>query len=265
MTIPGKNPPKSQPREMLQLVLPREHGSWSLALEPLALGLIAAPSRTGFALSVAMVCGFFLRRPLKVLTNRDDPRRALAWTCLAALGGLMAACAGLVAVLCDPTKLWPLLLVLPPGTAFVWLESRGEARAAAAELAGALAFSILPAALATVAGWRTAAALSLAAVMAGRAAPTVMTIRAYLRRRKGQAVTGIAPLLASLVALAVAGALRHAGLAPAIAVWFTAFLVARAAALLGPFHLRLAATRVGVAESILGGIWVVAVAASWPR
>jgi hypothetical protein len=114
MTTPGNHPSKSQLREMLQLVLPREHGSWSLALEPLALGLIAAPSRAGFALSVAIVCGFFLRRPLKVLANRDDPRRALAWICLAALGGLMAACVGLVAALCDPTTLWPLLLALPP-------------------------------------------------------------------------------------------------------------------------------------------------------
>ena len=30
-------------REAIRLVLPKEHGSWSLALEPLVLGFIAAP------------------------------------------------------------------------------------------------------------------------------------------------------------------------------------------------------------------------------
>ncbi|MES1167658.1 MAG: YwiC-like family protein, partial [Oleiharenicola lentus] len=47
------------------IFLPREHGSWFLVLEPLALGLLVAPSSAGGALAVATLAAFFMRRPLK--------------------------------------------------------------------------------------------------------------------------------------------------------------------------------------------------------
>jgi hypothetical protein len=66
------------------VVLPREHGSWSLALEPLALGLLVAPSAPGGCLAVATLAGFLARRPLKIaLRERDVARRATAITALA--------------------------------------------------------------------------------------------------------------------------------------------------------------------------------------
>ncbi|HQY06456.1 MAG TPA: YwiC-like family protein, partial [Lacunisphaera sp.] len=56
--------------------LPKEHGSWSLALEPLALGLLLAPSAAGGALLAAALAGFFARRPLKTaLTAPASARR----------------------------------------------------------------------------------------------------------------------------------------------------------------------------------------------
>jgi CBS domain-containing protein len=259
------SPLASQLRQMLSLVRPKEHGSWSLALEPLVLGLIAVPSLAGIALGAAVLAGFFLRRPFKVVTCDGDPRRIHAWVCVASLGALTAAGVTLAAVLATPTGLWPLLLAVPPGLAFAWFESRGEARAAAAELAGAVAFSVVPAALATAAGWRTLPALALAAIMAGREVPTVMTIRAYLRRRKGKAGSTLAPLLAALIALIGAGALVHERLAPLTAVLFLALLFVRTVALLGPYHLRLGATRLGVAEAIVGGTGVTLLALDWPH
>ena len=80
------------PRELL---LPKEHGSWSLAFEPVALGLLVAPSWAGGALALAAAAGFFLRRPLKLaLTLPDnDPRRAAARPWVAIL--LLAAVTGL--------------------------------------------------------------------------------------------------------------------------------------------------------------------------
>ncbi len=40
-------------RATAQLTLPKEHGSWSLALEPVAFGLLVAPSAAGAALTLA--------------------------------------------------------------------------------------------------------------------------------------------------------------------------------------------------------------------
>jgi hypothetical protein len=59
-------------REIIKLILPKEHGSWSLALEPLALGLLAAPSLAGGPLAIAAIAGFFLRRPLKILLREEN-------------------------------------------------------------------------------------------------------------------------------------------------------------------------------------------------
>ena len=74
--------------DALRLMLPKEHGSWSLALEPVALGLLVAPSAAGAALAAAAVSGFFLRRPWKLMSGaKRDPRQplAVAWVGILAL------------------------------------------------------------------------------------------------------------------------------------------------------------------------------------
>src|SRR5215472_11598321 len=82
-------------RQTTKLVLPKEHGSWSLALEPVALGLLIAPSVAGGALAVAAVAVFFLRRPLKLgLAAKTDPRRPMAVACISIL--LLLALTGLL-------------------------------------------------------------------------------------------------------------------------------------------------------------------------
>jgi hypothetical protein len=75
------------------LVLPREHGSWSLALEPVALGLLVAPSRAGMWLALAVLAGFFTRRPLKLALTLPgtDARRPAAWRWVLALSTLAIA------------------------------------------------------------------------------------------------------------------------------------------------------------------------------
>ena len=42
------------PRSWRELVLPKEHGSWAFAFEPIALGLLIAPSPAGGWLALAM-------------------------------------------------------------------------------------------------------------------------------------------------------------------------------------------------------------------
>ncbi len=263
MTSPPETP---RWREAIRLVLPKEHGSWSLALEPLVLGLIAAPSAAGAALSGAVLAGFFLRRPLKLwLGGGADPRRPRAILCVVILAVMAIVGLMLAAILAAPARLWPLLLAVPPGAAFVWFDSRGESRAAAAEFAGSVAFAAIPAALASLAGWPMDAALAVAVAMAGRSVPAVMTIRAYLRRNKGQPVSIAPALTASAAAVLAAVLLAHAGLVPWTATVVMVLLLARAGLLLGPARPRLPATRLGIAESVLGGILVIVLGLSWIR
>lgn len=250
-------------REGIKLALPKEHGSWFLALEPVALGLLVAPTAAGTALAVAAISGFLLRRPLKILLREPDSERwqaarasVLALALFAVFGLLLAAKMGGVA------KLWPLLPAAIAGLVFVWCDSRNEAREGAAETAGALAFGLLPAAFGALAGWSAPASLALAAVMLVRSVPTVLTVRANLRLKKGQAVSILPALLAAGVGLALAGWLVSLRLAPWTAAFFAAVFAARTIWLLCR-RPRLSARTIGMAEATLGGLMVLALAGTW--
>ena len=255
----------SFPARLGRAIWPKEHGSWSLALEPVALGLLAAPSAAGAGIAVAAVAGMLLRRPIKLVADdRGKARRPAALGAVVALG--LAAAAGLAVGgwIGGPARLWPLLLAVPPGLLFLWLDARGEARAAAAELAGAAAFALVPAAIATATGWPAARSLALAVAMGGRSLPTVVTIRTFLRRHKGQAVTPVPALAASVAAVLAVGLVAWEGLGPWMAVAVMALLLGRAVWLLGRPLAGVSATRIGIAESVIGGILVVVLALSWP-
>jgi hypothetical protein len=251
-------------KETFRLLLPKEHGSWSLALEPIALGLLVAPSRAGAPLALAAVAGFFLRRPLKILLQtKPDSRRANA----AFSAGILsfAAVAGLLLAveLGGIIRLWPLLPAAVAGLFFVWLDVRGENREGAAELAGASAFALLPAAFAALAGWPVASSLALAAVMLARSVPTVMTVRAFFRRRKGQIISLAPPLLAALLATGILCGLARLGLMPwAVAIFSIAF-AARTIWFCSAPPQRLSARRLGFGELFLGVALILIAAVSW--
>ena len=90
-----------------------------LAFEPVALGLLVAPSAAGGALALAAAAGFFVRRPLKlaVTTPADDPRRlpARRWAAVLMLGASLAL-AGAAALASACWEVAALLRVLPGGT-----------------------------------------------------------------------------------------------------------------------------------------------------
>ena len=156
-----------------ELAWPREHGSWSLALEPLAFGLIVAPSAAGAWLALAVLAGFFARRPLKIAAGDERPERR------AAARGPLAACAVIAlgamaaALACGGTGwlIW-LLPIMAAGAVFLFLDLRGEGREEIAELAGVAAFAGVPAVMAVLAGWGARTALVFAVVMACRSVPT---------------------------------------------------------------------------------------------
>jgi hypothetical protein len=253
-------------------VLPREHGSWSLALEPVALGLLVAPSGSGALLALAVTAGFFIRRPLKLawtLPSLEERRGAAAcWAmifvsiallALVSIGpaGQAISAAGVGAW----QSLWPLLLAAPLGLAFLWFDLRNEMREAEAELAGSAAFALVPAAFATLAGWSAVSALGLAVLMLARSVPTVLTIRYYLRKQKRQHTTPHGALGVALGALVLTGVLAGSGAIPVAALAAVAVLTARALWFISPLRPIWSAKRVGMLEGVLGLGYLVALAA----
>lgn len=247
------------------VVWPKEHGSWSLALEPLAFGLIAAPSMGGAALGVAVAAAFFARQPLRVaVRSADVARRGTARVALAICGAAaLIACLG--AALAAGNLLWLawLVPVAVGGAVFVGHDLRNAGREAVAEVTGAAAFAFVPAALAVLAGWTPLAAGALAVVMIGRAVPTVLAVRAALRMAKDGASSPVPALVSAGLALAAGTGLASAGAAPRMAAWALAGLWLRAGLLLVYPRPALRARTIGMCEAVLGAAFVVMVALAW--
>jgi len=238
-----------------RLVVPKEHGSWSLAFEPVALGLLVAPSIPGAALALAIAAAFFVRRPLKLAcaSAPDDLRRTASalWTMTFALAALLALSYAVVRS-GELSVFWPLLLAAPCGAAFLWFDLRNDMREAEAELAGSGAFAVLPAAFASLAGWSIPASLGLAMLMLSRSVPTVLTVRAYLRVNKRQRVSRVLPIASACGAFALCVALALREFIPVAALIVPALLAARTIWFLAPFHPAWSAKRVGMLEGVLG-------------
>ena len=255
---------KTRFKELVSLLLPREHGSWSLALEPVAFGLMAAPSRAGIPLGMAAALAFLMRRPVKVLfPNRPDSRRSLAAVSVGFMGALMLAGMCLAVHWGNAYSLWPLIPAAVAGVLFLWADLHGEWREGFAEISGSIAFAILPAAFGLLAGWPAANALVLAAMMLARSVPTVLFVRTCLRRIKGQTAPATLALTAGIMVSALMIWLASCGLAPWFAAGFSVLLAARMLYFLQLKEWFPAVRTLGYVEMTLGVIMVAAVAWVW--
>ncbi len=241
-------------------VWPKEHGSWSLAFEPLALGLLAAPSPAGAALGVAVAAGFFCRRPLRIaLADKSAARRRAARTAVLLCAAVaLAALAVAVSMGGVAWMIWLLPTVIG-GVAFLNFDLKQAGREQQAEVAGAFAFAWLPAVFAALAGWPFAAAVALGAIMLARSVPTVLAVRSAVRARKTKTAPARWPVLVAGLALALVTGFALAGAAPRLAVVATAVLAVRAFLLLVWPRPLLRASTLGMIEAILGLGFVAAV------
>jgi hypothetical protein len=252
------------PSQWRELVLPREHGSWSLALEPLAFGMIAAPSTAGGCLALTVMAAFFARRPLRIATReaRVERRRAAQIAFAACAGGAALGLAG--AILFGGTG-W-LIWLLPSAIAggfFLSCDLRNGGREEAAEIAGSAAFAFLPAALAMLGGAAPGVALALGLVMVGRAVPTVLCVRSAVRSAKTGVHRPVAALVAAFAAFAGGVLLVRSGMAPAMAAGGLGVLAGRALMLLVYPRPALRARTIGMIEAVLGLAFVLAIALAW--
>lgn len=245
-------------------VAPKEHGSWSLAFEPLALGILVAPSVPGTFLTMALGALFFARRPLRLaMREHRAERRTAALRALLACAGI--ALVAITAAVVDAGAAWMVWLtpMLLCGGVFAFFDAQGAGREEPAEIAGAATFAWAPAVLAILAGWSAAAALGLGLVMLGRSIPTVMYVRAYLRAAKTGVEHVVGPVVAACSAILVTAMLVSAHRAPAVALGFVSLLAVRAVALLCGGLVPLRARTVGMMEAVVGVVFVITLAIGW--
>jgi hypothetical protein len=250
------------------VALPIEHGGWGFLLEPVVLGLVLAPSWAGLALGGSALAAFLARHPLKLALG--DHRRGArhprtGWAEAFALGYAFAAlaCFGL-ALATTRAPFWlPLVAAAPLAATQLWLDARHRGRDLTAELAGAIALGASVSMIVLAQGWPRGPALALWAIMAARAAVSVLYIRTRLRLDRGLASHAAATWTLHLAALAVAAALAAAGWAPWLAlVAFTA-LLARAAQGLSSSRRRVRPRVIGFRELGFGILTVLLVAAGY--
>jgi len=262
-------PPLPAARPSLRAVaLPVEHGGWGMLVEPLAIGLILAPTVAGLGLAVAALGAFLLRHPLKlalldVRRGLRAPRTALAWKASAAYGAVAVGGLALVLARAPAATFVPLALAAPLALAQLRYDARLEGRHLLPELLGSVSLGASAAALMLAGHWAWAPAFVVWALLAAKALTSVLYIRARLRLDRDQPAARWPGLLSHVVALALAVLLALAGWGPWLAVAAFAILLARAGHGLSPWHARVRAQTVGFTELGYGVMTAVLVAAGY--
>ncbi len=253
-------PPRVRPA-LRPLALPNEPGGWGFLLEPVAAGLLVAPSVPGALIAAAAVFGFLTRQPLKyalqdVLRGRSYPRTRYCWLIAAGYAALaVAAIAGAVAI--GPlTLVIPFGLVAPLAVTVVLYDANNRSRTAFPEFAGAAAMSSSAAAIVIAGGTRMVPALALSGIILARSLPAIAYVRTLLKRAHGKAAASW-PVLAAHAAAAFA----VAAFAPLLAVVAMVVLLVRAAWGLARPPAR--AKAIGWTEIAFGAVTVVFIALAY--
>ncbi|HEU5087735.1 MAG TPA: YwiC-like family protein [Roseiflexaceae bacterium] len=245
----------------LRLVaLPTEHGGWSFLLEPIALGLLVAPSLAGLLLGIAAVGVFLTRHPLTVaLGDRRRGKRypRTIWAeRFALLYGLVALVAFGTALLLT-MSFWPALLLAAPLALMQFVHDlRKQSRALLAEVAGAWALAAAATALALAGGMALVPALGLWCVLAARAAPAIMYVRTRIQRLRGHAGAAWPALLAHTIGLAVVLCLAAFAICSWLAVLALALLLGRAFYGLAPERVAVRPATIGMQELAFAALTV---------
>ncbi|QPC84416.1 YwiC-like family protein [Phototrophicus methaneseepsis] len=195
------------------IALPSEHGAWGFLLEPLLMGMMLAPSAAGVWLCVTIFAIFLIHQPLKVAlkpSRKSGIRTRVAWRYVLVYT-LIALIGFALTIRTDNQSgifLVPFLLAVPLMLVQAWYDAHGQSRALIAELCGSAALGAAVTALVLLAGWGIAPAFALWGLLLARTIPSIIYVRARLRRQRGQTIAlsptiglhGLALLLVALLA-----------------------------------------------------------------
>ncbi len=266
MTTTAHTPAKRPP--LKSVALPSEHGGWGFLLEPLLLGLLLAPTWAGLLLALTTVAIFLLRHPLRLTATdwkrgRRFNRTRAAERFVIGYGLLAGVSYALAFALAGPVILQPLLIAIPFALVMVGFDLLGDSRHWLPELAGPVALAASASMITLAGGWATLPALGLVLLLAMRAIPAILYVRARLRLAKGQpARVGLATL-AHIAGLGIGIAFALVGAWPVLAVTALIILLARALAGLRPEHQTTPAKVIGFQELGYGALFVILTAAGF--
>jgi hypothetical protein len=249
------------------VLLPPEHGSWSLVLEPLVLALAVAPSWAGLLLALAAFTAFLAYRPLKLAVGdhrrgKRYPRTLVAQRFALIFGAAALAAVSALLLLTGPRPLMPLLAAAPLAALFVLYDLR-PGRALEAEITAPAAFGAVAAAIPLAAGWGTAESFALWAVAVGRAIPSVLYVRERLALGRGESIQPGAVLAIHLLALASVLLLAGVELLPLLSPLAFFLLALRSWWGLSRFRRPAPAKRIGILEIVWGAVTVLMVALAY--
>ncbi|HUJ15856.1 MAG TPA: YwiC-like family protein [Thermoanaerobaculia bacterium] len=164
------------------LAIPVEHGAWGFLLEPIALGLLIAPSLAGVAIAIGTLAFFLVRQPLKLLlydwAKKKSYPRTRSCELLVAVYSIAAVITFAAAF---SRALVPLLFAVPFGAVQFIYDYRKQSRALISELCGAIAPAPVIAAILLAGGKSTSIAVAFAALVLARSIPAVLYVRSILR------------------------------------------------------------------------------------
>lgn len=251
------------------VALPAEHGGWALIVEPIALGLLVAPSFAGLFIGAGALAAFLARHPLKLAIGDRRKARILNRTSLADRFALLYVTLAIVffaiAVTSLPREfLLPFVIAGPLVFIQFLYDARGHSRDLVPEVAGALAVGSISTAIALAGGWSRPTALALWIIVACRHVPTILYLRVLLgrRRQKQRARVNGAVIVVQLLPLIAVYVLLSFKIAPVVAMLVFAILFGRA--VIGLLNQAEPTPKIlGISEIVFGAFTVLMVSAGY--
>jgi hypothetical protein len=248
---PVKAPTPGPVIPVSRIVLPPEHGSWSLLFEPLAVGLAIAYSHSAIWVALVAIGAFFARQPLKtrVLARKNAAAARIAEKFLLIFGSV--AVAGIIGLAISTTAwaFFPLIVAAPLAVQQLVLDISTRGRSLTAEIAGAAAIASSVAVIAIADGFALPSATALWVTLTGRFVPSILFVKNRLLLEKGKKFDRFSPNIAHLSSLLIVAAFALLGLASFLTVGVFVLLSARSI-------YGLAGTRRGTKAMVIG-IWEV--------
>lgn len=268
MQVIAKQPPAkvSFPKiSVSRIILPSEHGSWSLLFEPLLTGFAIAFSPASPWVALMTIGAFFARQALKtcVLARKNHPLAKTAGKFLSLF--VLIAGAGFFGVVVNssPWAFFPLLVATPLATQQLVLDISTRGRSLVAELAGAVAISSSIAVMALADEIGLPGSIALWVVLTGRFVPSILYVRNRLLIEKGKRVDRISPNLAHVVSSLIVTVLAAVGLASFFTVGVFVFLLIRSMIGLSGIRKGTNAMVIGIWEVVFGALTIASIIAGY--
>lgn len=213
------------------VAFPTEHGGWGFTFEPILLGLLIAPTATGWELAVAATAVFLARRPVKLVGTDVVRRRWLERTTTAltvAVFYIVVAAAGVAGAFVTRKGpfWWPLLVAVPFALISLRADAHSRNRGLVPQLAGAIAMGSTAAAIAMGGGVNWVVSFGLWGVLTARDIAAIVLARGMVRRFKDKDVAHVPILLVQILSVLATIVLVVLGAAPWLSVVAMVLLMA---------------------------------------